>query len=110
MRATLPWAVCELAARLSLCARLSSAVWHRPGLLAAGGAAARSGRPPLDQGSRVRWHERCVAVGDLTPVRSREFVRADVALGAFAGAPSLDPQSYRADLDAALDQDIAPRA
>jgi hypothetical protein len=46
----------------------------------------------------------------LTPVRTRQFVLADVALAAFAGAPAIDPERYIAELDAALDQDIAPRA
>ena len=64
----------------------------------------------LDQGESFVVTRNGVAVGDLTPVRSRQFVLADLALAAFAGAPAIDPERYIAELDAALDQDIAPRA
>ena len=63
----------------------------------------------LDQGESFVVTRNGVPGGDLTPVRSRQFVRADVALQAFAGAPALDPARYRTDLDAAIDQDAAPR-
>ena len=48
-------------------------------------------------------------VGELTPFRARRFVSAEVALAAFSGAPRLDPQRFRADLDALLDQSAEPR-
>lgn len=64
----------------------------------------------LDRGESFVVTRNGVAVGDLTPVRSRQFVRAEVALAAFASAPAADPDRFRADLDAAVDQDIAPRA
>lgn len=64
----------------------------------------------LDRGESFVVTRNGVAVGDLTPVRARQFVRTDVALGAFAGAPAMDSHRFRADLDAAVDQDIAPRA
>ena len=50
-----------------------------------------------------------VPVGELAPVRSRQFVAARAALAAFAGAPAIDPGRFRSDVDAALDQDITPR-
>ena len=49
-------------------------------------------------------------VGELTPFRQRQFVLADVAAAAFAGAPTIEAARFRADVDALLDQDAAPRA
>jgi prevent-host-death family protein len=49
-------------------------------------------------------------VGELTPIRPRRFVDAHEALAAFAGAPRVDPDRFRAEIDAELDQDPAPRA
>ena len=50
-----------------------------------------------------------VPVGELTPVRFRRFVSGGVALAAFAGAPAVDPDRFRSDIDAAVDQDHTPR-
>lgn len=49
-------------------------------------------------------------VGQLTPFRARRFVSAEAALEAFAGAPTVDVQRFRADVDAAVDQSTEPRA
>lgn len=49
-------------------------------------------------------------VGQLTPFRARRFVSAEAALDAFAGAPAVDVQRFRADIDAAVDQSTEPRA
>lgn len=49
-------------------------------------------------------------VGELTPVRRRRFVSSVVAVVIFKNAPSLDPDRFRADLDAWEDQDITPHA
>ena len=49
-------------------------------------------------------------VGELTPFRRRQFVPAAVAAAAFAGAPTVEPGRFRADVDALLEQDAAPRA
>jgi prevent-host-death family protein len=51
-----------------------------------------------------------VPVGELTPVRQREFVSAVAAVAVFAGAPKIDAGRFRADLDDFLDQDATPRA
>ena len=51
-----------------------------------------------------------VPVGELTPIRRRRFVPADVVLAAFAGAPPVDAHKLREDLDAAVDQGVTPRA
>jgi antitoxin (DNA-binding transcriptional repressor) of toxin-antitoxin stability system len=49
-------------------------------------------------------------VGELTPFRARRFVSTEVALAAFAGAPAVDFEQFRADMDAAVDQSPEPRA
>ena len=64
----------------------------------------------LDRGESFVVTRNGVPVGELLPVRSRQFVMADVALAAFGGAPILDPDRFRADVDAVVDQDAAPRA
>ncbi len=64
----------------------------------------------LDRGEAFVVTRNGVAVGELTPVRQRRFVQAEVALAAFAGAPQMDAERFRDDVDALLDQDAAPRA
>lgn len=64
----------------------------------------------LDRGESFLVTRNGVPVGELTPVRSRQFVAADVALAAFAGAPAVDHDRFRSDVDAVIDQDIMPRA
>lgn len=49
-------------------------------------------------------------VARLSPLRDRYFVPSEVVLEAFKGAPSIDYQQLRADLDAVVDQDPWPRA
>jgi prevent-host-death family protein len=49
-------------------------------------------------------------VGELTPVRGRQFVAAEAATAAFAGAPAVDAEQFRADVDGLLDQSPEPRA
>ncbi len=50
-----------------------------------------------------------VPVADLTPVRRRHFVPAAAVMAAFEHAPPVDLARFRADVDAAIDQDPAPR-
>ena len=50
-----------------------------------------------------------VPVGELTPLRSHRFVRAEAALAIFAPAPPVDLDLLRADLDAVASQDLEPR-
>jgi len=40
----------------------------------------------------------------------RRFISAEVVVAAFASGPSIDAARFRKDVDAALDQDAAPRA
>ena len=49
-------------------------------------------------------------IGRLIPLRRRTFVPRDEVLAAFATAPVLDPERFRADLDAAVEQDPSNRA
>jgi antitoxin (DNA-binding transcriptional repressor) of toxin-antitoxin stability system len=64
----------------------------------------------LDRGESFLVTRNGVPVGELTPLRSRQFVAAHAALAAFAGGPRIDPDGFRLDVDRALDQDAAPRA
>jgi antitoxin (DNA-binding transcriptional repressor) of toxin-antitoxin stability system len=64
----------------------------------------------LDRGESFVVTRNGVAIGQLAPLGRRQFVGADAAVAAFAGAPPIDGDRFRADLDAELDQDPAPRA
>jgi prevent-host-death family protein len=64
----------------------------------------------LDRGESFVVTRNGVPVGELTPVRSRQFVASTAAAVAFAGAPPVDADRLRADLDAVIDQDAVPRA
>jgi antitoxin (DNA-binding transcriptional repressor) of toxin-antitoxin stability system len=64
----------------------------------------------LDRGESFVVTRNGVAVGELVPFQRREFVTASAALAAFAGAPAIDFERFRADVDAVLDQSPAPRA
>ena len=63
----------------------------------------------LDRGENFVVTRNGVPVGELRPARTRRFVTAEAALEAFAGAPAIDSQRFRADADALLDQDPTPR-
>lgn len=63
----------------------------------------------LDRGEMFVVTRNGVPVGELTPLRKRRFVSAEAAVVLFAGAPDLDSGRFRADVDAALDQDPRPR-
>ncbi len=64
----------------------------------------------LDRGESFVVTRNGVPVGELTPLRQRQFVAADAAVAVFAGAPTVDPGRFRTDVDALVDQDAAPRA
>ena len=64
----------------------------------------------LDRGEAFVVTRNGVPVGELTPLRERRFVPAEVAVAVFAGAPRIDAERFRDDVDALLDQDAAPRA
>jgi prevent-host-death family protein len=64
----------------------------------------------LDRGEAFVVTRNGVPVGELTPLRQRRFVPAEVAVALFAGAPRIDAERFRDDVDALLDQDVVPRA
>ncbi len=63
----------------------------------------------LDRGEAFVVTRNGVPVGELIPLRARRFVAADAALAVFAGAPAIAADRFRADVDAVLDHDPAPR-
>jgi antitoxin (DNA-binding transcriptional repressor) of toxin-antitoxin stability system len=63
----------------------------------------------LDRGEAFVVTRNGVAVGELVPLRRRQFVAVDAALAAFAGAPRVDAAQFRADIDRLVDQDPTPR-
>ena len=64
----------------------------------------------LDKGTSFTVTRNGVPVGELIPVRQREFVPAGAAVAAFSGAGRVRFGRFRKDLDAVADQDPAPRA
>lgn len=64
----------------------------------------------LDRGESFVVTRNGAPVGELLPLRRRQFVGADAAIAAFAGAPRIDPERFRDDVDAVLDEDPTPRA
>jgi prevent-host-death family protein len=64
----------------------------------------------LDRGESFIVTRNGVPVGELTPLRKRTFVAAESAVAKFAGAPTIDYERFRADVDAEVDQGVDPRA
>lgn len=64
----------------------------------------------LDHGESYIVTRNGQPVGELTPLRRLRFVTAATASEAFRGAPTIDADAFRVDLDAPIDQDIEPRA
>jgi antitoxin (DNA-binding transcriptional repressor) of toxin-antitoxin stability system len=62
----------------------------------------------LDRGETFVVTRNGVAVGELTPLRRRQFVTADTAAAAFAGAPAVEFDRLRKDIDALVDQGATP--
>jgi prevent-host-death family protein len=48
-------------------------------------------------------------VGELRPIRHRQVIPKEAFLALFAGAPHIDYEQFRADIDAYVDQDPMPR-
>lgn len=63
----------------------------------------------LDRGQTFVVTRNGVPVAELTPIRRRRFVPKDVALAAFGGAPRIDLDRFREDVDRFVDQDPEPR-
>jgi prevent-host-death family protein len=64
----------------------------------------------LDRGESFVITRNGVPVGELMPLRQRRFVGAEAAVAIFGGAPGIEFDRFRADVDAFLDQGPAPRA
>ena len=63
----------------------------------------------LDRGETFVVTRNGVPVGELTPLRERQFVAAEAAVAVFRGAPAIAFEQFRDDIDAWLDQEPAPR-
>jgi prevent-host-death family protein len=63
----------------------------------------------LDRGETFVVTRNGVPIGELTPLRQRQFVSAEAAAALFAGAPTIDGKRFRTDVDAVLDQRPRPR-
>lgn len=63
----------------------------------------------VDRGESFVVTRNGVAVGELVPLRQRKFVVADTAVAAFRGAPRVELDRFRGDVDAVVDQDAVPR-
>jgi len=64
----------------------------------------------VDKGESFIVTRNGVPVGELSPLHRSRFVSADTAVTLFRSAPRVDYQQFRADLDAAVDQDSTPLA
>jgi antitoxin (DNA-binding transcriptional repressor) of toxin-antitoxin stability system len=64
----------------------------------------------LDQGKTYVVTRNGVPVGELAPLRRHRFVAAEAAVAVFKGAPSVDLERMRSDLDETAGQDLEPRA
>lgn len=64
----------------------------------------------LDEGKSYIITRRSEPVGELRPLRRRRFVEAAALVEMFRDAPPIDRNRFFADLDAAVDQGIDPRA
>lgn len=63
----------------------------------------------LDQGQSFVVTRNGTPVGELTPLRRHRFVTAETAVAVFRKAAPIDYRRFRADLDAAVEQDPTPR-
>jgi antitoxin (DNA-binding transcriptional repressor) of toxin-antitoxin stability system len=65
----------------------------------------------LDEGEDFIVTRNGVPVGELRPLnrRKRKFIPREELVALFAGAPHIDYEQFRADIDAYVDQDPTPR-
>lgn len=64
----------------------------------------------LDAGRSFVVTRNAQPVGELRPLRRSRFARKQDVLDAFRGAPKVDSQQFRIDVDAYLNQGAEPRA
>jgi antitoxin (DNA-binding transcriptional repressor) of toxin-antitoxin stability system len=63
----------------------------------------------LDRGKVFVITRNGVPVGELSPLRQRNFVPSDAVQAAFVGSPPVARRRFRKDVDALIDQDPTPR-
>jgi antitoxin (DNA-binding transcriptional repressor) of toxin-antitoxin stability system len=63
----------------------------------------------LDQGASFVVTRNGVPVGELAPLRRHRFIRAETAVALFRGAPPVDLELLRRDLDHIAPQSPDPR-
>lgn len=63
----------------------------------------------LDEGESFIVTRNGVPVGELTPLHRSRFTPTNALLAAFRGAPAVDPEQFRRDLDRYTDPDPTPR-
>lgn len=63
----------------------------------------------LDRGESFIVTRNGVPVGDLVPTGTPTFISALAAQAALAGAPRIDAERFRRDIDVLLDQNPSPR-
>lgn len=63
----------------------------------------------LDEGRTYIVTRHSEPVGELRPLHRRRFVDAHVVLGIFQGAPAVDAEAFRRDVDVFVDQSAEPR-
>jgi len=63
----------------------------------------------LDQGETFLITRNGQPVGELAPLRRSRFVSSIAFTAMFANAPQIDAKQFREDVDAFVDQDLAPR-
>ncbi|MGH3968283.1 MAG: type II toxin-antitoxin system Phd/YefM family antitoxin [Mycobacterium sp.] len=63
----------------------------------------------LDQGAFFIVTRNGIPVGELSPLRRHRFVSAEAAVAAFRGAPRVELDRFRADLDRVASQETTPR-
>lgn len=59
----------------------------------------------LDRGESFLVTRNGTPVGELRPIRRRQFVPAEVAIAAFSGVGQIDHKQFRADVDRFVNQD-----
>ena len=64
----------------------------------------------LDEGRSFVVTRNSVPVGELLPLRRQRLVDVRFVSETFRHAPRIDREQFRRDLDAAVDQDVEPRA
>lgn len=63
----------------------------------------------LDRGEDFIVTRNGVPVGELRPIRRRQVIPKEELLTLFEGAPHIDHEQFRADIDSYVDQDPTPR-